>query len=109
MQRKKLIIAPRISLMTGCLLLSLTTSVVWAEGPAGPSKGASPASNIEGWAEDESEDSRTTDWTWFGMGYESRVSGNSSSGTAGSGAGGAGAAGVGAGAAVMNQRGPGRR
>jgi hypothetical protein len=88
-------------LLAGGLLLSLTVGNAWAD---------TPTSNIEGWDVEESEYNSEDNWTWFGMGYESRVSGNQGSAASGSPSSGAGAAaGAGGPAAVMNQRGPGRR
>ena len=81
----------RLGLVLGWLLLCLAAGGAWAE--EAPSPGASPASNIEGWVDDDNPDASTDDWTWFGMGYESRISGNSNS--SGAASGGAGAAGVG--------------
>ena len=116
MQRDKLSKLPLFPFLAGGLLLSLAAGSAWADPPSetGATQNRSPASNIEGWNEDEREDDLKDNWTWFGMGYESRISSNSNAVAAGrsaAGTGGAGAAGVGAGsaAAVMNQRGPGRR
>lgn len=69
---------PRIPLVITCLLLAMTAGAAWGKGPAGDhSETISPVSNIEGW-DDDSEDARISSWTWFGMGYEFRNSGNGS-------------------------------
>ena len=97
-----------IPLLAGGLLLGLTAGSAWAESPASGST-SKPASLIEGWDADEEEGDLRDNWTWFGMGYESRLSGSQGSSAAGNRSSGASAAGVGGPAAVMNQRGPGRR
>jgi len=110
MQNERLSKVRLLPWLAGWLLLSLAAGHARAEGPATESaKAHTPASNIEGWYEDESEDDPKGNWTWFGMGYESRISGNNATTAAGSRAGAVGAAGVGGAAAVMTQRGPGRR
>ena len=107
MQRIRLSKFPLLAVLA-CPLLFLAAGNAWAETMQDGSTPAS-TSNIEGWDVEEEENSPQDNWTWFGMGYESRASGNQGSTAAGSRAGGAGAAGVGGPTAVMNQRGPGGR
>lgn len=59
------------------LLLMLTLVAFRAQGgeggadaPLQPSAGATEPSYIEGWKEEDGENT----WTWFGMGFESRAS-----------------------------------
>jgi hypothetical protein len=92
--------------LTGFLLFCLAPGTTWAEEAYADPE---PASNIEGWYEEEDQEGENP-WTWFGMGYENRMS--LSNGTnSGAGSGGAGAAGPGAGgpARIMKQSAAGRR
>ena len=62
---------PYLSLLT--LLSMLMAGSAFAEqasSDAKPEESPSPASNMESWEKDD----RRQDWTWFGMGYESRRS-----------------------------------
>jgi hypothetical protein len=109
MQSKRLSRFSLPSLLAGGLLLSLAAGNAWAETEAAGAE-PDPASNIEGWIVEEDADDPKNNWTWFGMGYESRISGTGGSAAAGSGSGVGGAAGgAGAPAAIMKQRGAGRR
>jgi hypothetical protein len=99
---------PIFPLLAAWLLLSPAAGSAWAE-TAKPGAEPETASNIEGWVDEEDEGDPQNNWTWFGMGYESRVSGSSASVAAGSRSSGAGGAGAASPAAVMNQRGRGRR
>jgi hypothetical protein len=63
---------PRTLAVMSCLVLALATGSLWAQNhEPDHSKPASPASNIEGWHEEDA-DELMQDWTWFGMGYEFR-------------------------------------
>jgi hypothetical protein len=107
MKKTRLSKFPISPLLAGGLLLLAAGGNVWADTN---DTGSTPAqeSNIENWDEDESEDGPGGNWTWFGMGYESRISSNQNSVAAGSRSSGVTAAGAGGAAAVMNQRGPGK-
>ena len=63
---------PRSLWVMSFLILSLAADNLWSQsGGSEGSESTSPASNIEGWHE-EDEDEVTREWTWFGMSYEFR-------------------------------------
>jgi hypothetical protein len=58
--------------VVSCLCLSLTAGSLWGQSQITHRLGsASPASNIEDWQDEESNEPGG-EWTWFGMGFEFR-------------------------------------
>jgi hypothetical protein len=62
----------RTLLVMSCLFLSLAAGSLWGQAETMHRSGSnSPASNIEGWQEEE-RDEAIQEWTWFGIGFEFR-------------------------------------